>query len=210
MTFSRRAGLAGALALLALVAFAAVAGASNAAVSIVDKSFQPADLTVNVGDTVTWTVTKSINELHTVTSGKPSDSDAGSVFQSGLTLKDDGQTFQFTFKTSGTFPYFCQVHPTEMTGTITVTGAGASGGPAASAAASPAASAAASAVASVPAASGGPAASGPAASPTEAPIPGSEDAPVPTQNKLTAAGILAVAIVLLFGAAAFYRRFNKV
>jgi plastocyanin len=210
MRFSRRLGLAEALALIAVMLVASVAGAaSTGAVSIVDKSFQPTDLTINVGDTVTWTVTQAIADPHTVTSGTLGGADQGKLFDSGLILKNNGDHFDWTFTAAGTFPYFCTVHPAEMKGTITVTGAGGSGAPAASAPAS--ASAAASVAASAaPAESGAPAASGPAASPTEAPIPGTENPPVTSQDKLTAAGILFGAIVLLFGAAAFYRRFNKV
>ena len=184
MTLSRRGGLAGALALIALGAFASVAAANpNSAVSIVGKSFTPKDITVNGGDTVTWTVMQSIGELHTVTSGKPGDAQVGTVFDSGLTLKDNGQGYQFQFTTAGTFAYFCQVHPVDMTGTITVVGAAGSG---------------------PPAASGGPGQSGHPGPPS------GEGESVPAQDKLVAAGILVVAIVLLFGAAMVYRRFNHI
>jgi plastocyanin len=201
MTFTRRAGLAGALALVAISSLASVALANpNAEVSIVEKSFDPNQTTVEAGTTVVWTVTKSIGEPHTVTSGKLGDADAGKLFDSGMILKDDGQTYQFTFTSPGTFTYFCTVHPTEMTGTITVTGTAASGAPAPSAAAgSPA-----------PAESGAPAGSG-APGPSAAPLPpGAEHEPVPTSSKLAAAGILVVALVILFVAAMLYRRFNRV
>jgi plastocyanin len=206
MTFSRRAGLAGALASIVLVAFASVSSAASGDVSIVDKSFQPTDLTVNVGDTVTWTVTKAIADPHSVTSGTLGGPDQGKLFDSGLTLKANGDTFKFTFTEAGSVPFFCIVHPAEMKGTITVVGSGGGGASPSAAAASPSA-----APSQAPAGSVAPAGSGgPSAAPSAAPIPGSEEAPVPTENKLLAAGVLGVAIVLLFGAAAFYRRFNKV
>jgi plastocyanin len=119
---SRRLVLA-AGGLLVVLALAAPALAATIAVSIVDKTFQPADIVIAQGDTVTWTVTKSIGEGHTVTSGTPGGADIGAAFDSGLAnidaLKDNGATFSFTFDTPGTYAYFCQVHP-QMTGTVVV------------------------------------------------------------------------------------------
>ena len=93
--------------------------------SIVDKSFQPAQIVVAQGDTVTWTVAQSIGEPHTVTSKKTDTLAQGAAFDSSTTdpglskLKDNGATFQFTFKDAGTFDYMCTVHP-EMTGQVLV------------------------------------------------------------------------------------------
>jgi plastocyanin len=179
-------------------------------VSIVDRSFQPATITVQAGDTVTWTVTKAIGEPHSVTSGSPG-ADQGKQFDSGIGLKDNGLTFQFTFQQPGTYNYFCQVHPTLMTGHVVVVAAGASapatsGVPAASPPppSSPAASPVATA--SPPA---NPRAS-PRASPaaSEPPVAPEAAEPVAPERKLIAAGILAAALVLLFGAAWFWRRMN--
>jgi plastocyanin len=131
MTFVHRTwriGLAAALVLLALAAVAP-ALAANVAVSIADKTFEPAELTVAPGDTVTWTVTKSIGEAHTVTSAAQDGKAAGAIFDSqkddpGLTkLKDEGATFSFTFLEPGEYPYACVVHA-GMTGTIVVQAAG--------------------------------------------------------------------------------------
>ena len=133
MTFaqrSRRLALAGGL-LLATMAMAAPVIGATIAVSIQDRTFSPADVVVHPGDVVTWTVTKSINEPHTVTSGQPTDATPGSIFDSGVEnsakLKDDGGTFSFTFDKAGTYAYFCQIHP-DMKGTITVAEAGAAPG----------------------------------------------------------------------------------
>ena len=106
--------------LLAAAAIAVPVVAKNADVGIVDLSFQPATITVDAGDTVTWTVTKAIGQQHSVTSGKPGDADAGKVFDSGITLQNNGDTYQFKFDTPGTYDYYCQVHPTVMTGVIQV------------------------------------------------------------------------------------------
>jgi plastocyanin len=187
------AGARGALILatLALGLFAvagSVSAADPTAISIVDRSFDPADATIHVGDTITWTVTKAIADPHSVTSGKSGDPDQGKVFDSKLTLRNNGDTFSFTFPTAGTFGYFCIVHPAQMHGTIQVLAPGQTAGSAASAA---------------PATSAGPEASpGPGA-------PEGGKAPVSTADKLIAAGILGAALVILFGAATLYRRVNR-
>lgn len=128
MTFvqrSRRFVLGGGL-LLAAAALAAPVLAATIPVSIADKTFAPADIVVAEGDTVTWTVTKSINEPHSVTSGESGGADVGKLFDSGTDkLTANGATFSHTFDKAGTYAYFCQVHPAEMKGTITVFAAGA-------------------------------------------------------------------------------------
>ncbi len=77
------------------------------------------NLTVNAGDIVTWTVNG--NNPHTVTSG--SESNPGTQFDSGQL--DRGATFTFRFTSVGAFPYFCEVHGSNvMSGTITVQSSG--------------------------------------------------------------------------------------
>lgn len=60
--------------------------------------FSPDTLIVPVGSTVTW---QNGNLVHTVTS------DDGS-FDSGFLL--DGQTYELSFDTPGTYPYYCVPH----------------------------------------------------------------------------------------------------
>ena len=74
-----------------------------------NMAYNPAKLTISVGDTVEWF--NSDNVPHMV------NSDSGTVLQSSLF--NPGKKFQFIFKTSGKFPYHCAIHPM-MTGTITV------------------------------------------------------------------------------------------
>jgi plastocyanin len=119
MTFGYRLIAIAALLVLAAVAAAPTLGAA-VGVSIADKTFQPAQITVNEGDVVTWTVTRAIGEPHSVTSGALGDADAGAAFDSGVGLQDNGLTFEVTFAEAGTFPYFCTVHAAEMTGQVTV------------------------------------------------------------------------------------------
>jgi predicted secreted protein with PEFG-CTERM motif len=90
------------------ISITAGAGSSaNAACVTAKNCFAPNPLTVAPGVAVTWTNTDTAS--HTVTSGKVTDNDAGSLFDSGL-IKP-GKTFQFTFANAGTFNFFCTVHP---------------------------------------------------------------------------------------------------
>lgn len=140
------------------------AASGGTQIQIIQKTFQPADVTVHVGDTVTWTVTQAIDQAHSVTSGSYKDPQPGQLFDSGIKLKNNGDHFSYTFQQAGTFTYFCAVHPDTMSGTITVV-----------------------------AANGGST---------------SDEGGIPVENKLIAAGVLIVALLLFFGLAAVYRRMN--
>jgi plastocyanin len=125
MTVARPLALATGVLLVAAMAVGPVL-AAGVAVSIVGKAYEPATITINQGDTVTWTVTESVGEPHSVTSGTLQ-LDAGKIFDSGIeSLQDDGETFQWTFDDAGEFAYFCTVHPIEMTGKVVVLAPGAS------------------------------------------------------------------------------------
>jgi plastocyanin len=77
-------------------------------VKIDNFSFGPADLTVPVGTTLTWTNRDDIP--HTVVS-------TDKVFKSKVL--DTDEKFSFTFSKAGTYPYFCSIHP-KMTGKVMV------------------------------------------------------------------------------------------
>jgi plastocyanin len=79
-----------------------------ASVQIANFTFKAPVLTVNAGTTVTWTNSDDIP--HTVTSNT-------GLFKSKVL--DSGDKFSFTFAHSGSFGYFCSLHP-HMTGTIVV------------------------------------------------------------------------------------------
>ncbi|MFL6022765.1 MAG: cupredoxin family copper-binding protein [Marmoricola sp.] len=88
------------------------ATAATKSVMIENYAFSPAALTVEVGDTVTWT---NMDEApHTVTVS------SGPVKFASPTLQK-GQTFTYTFTKAGTYSYYCAVHP-DMKATVTVTG----------------------------------------------------------------------------------------
>ena len=79
-----------------------------------NECFIPAKVSVNVGDTVTWSNDDAA--AHTVTSGNPTDGPDG-TFDSSLFMA--GTTFEYTFDEAGQFDYFCMVHPW-MVGTVQV------------------------------------------------------------------------------------------
>jgi plastocyanin len=84
-------------------------------VNIQNFAFNPPNIVVAPGTTVTWV--NADRAPHTVTATDP----AG-AFDSG-TLRP-GQSFSFTFTQPGTtYAYYCAIHPS-MRGTVTVTGGG--------------------------------------------------------------------------------------
>jgi plastocyanin len=92
---------------LPLLLASAPARAEEIKVTIDNFTFAPAQLTVKVGTTVTWTNHDDIP--HTVVS-------AGK-FRSKTMDTDD--SFSFTFTAAGEYKYFCSLHP-HMTGMIKV------------------------------------------------------------------------------------------
>ncbi|MFI4989878.1 MAG: cupredoxin family copper-binding protein [Solirubrobacterales bacterium] len=105
----RTATVALAAAAALVLAMATVSTASTEVpVSIVGRAYQPSELSVEAGQTVTWT-NRALTP-HTVTA-------AGGEFDSGHI--NPGETFKVTFTTPGTFAYSCTIHPT-MHGEVTV------------------------------------------------------------------------------------------
>ncbi len=163
---NRRRLAAGLLATILLTLMVLASGSVQAAtvtVSAHDYAFTPNELTVSVGDAVRWTFS---GEPHTVTS-------RDGLFDSGIT--DPGGSFQFRFTRPGTYRYYCQVHPEQMSGTIVVRAGAATPRPTAS----PAATARATAKPTVrptvkPASTPAPA---PTAAPTTAPGSGRPSQP---------------------------------
>jgi plastocyanin len=81
-------------------------GTSSPGCEETDSCFIPSMVSINSGDTVNW-----INDdtaAHTVTSGSPSDG-PDQIFDSSLVMA--GTSFEFTFDNSGSYDYFCMVHP---------------------------------------------------------------------------------------------------
>ena len=84
--------------------------AGAGAVTIKDFAFDPGDLSVAKGTTVTWKNDDSAT--HRIKSGD------GSFDSEDL---KNGDSFEHTFDTAGTFDYICGIHPS-MKGKVTVTG----------------------------------------------------------------------------------------
>jgi len=127
-----------------LISVPAASAQDDMTVSIQDFFFDPGQLTVAPGTTVTW-----VNEgqaPHTVTSTDGKELDSATL--------QPGDTYSFTFEDDDageTYAYQCTIHP-QMTASVKVSGGGeatssasASMSPSASASASPTASASASA-----------------------------------------------------------------
>jgi amicyanin len=95
-------------AICVLLVLGMSAKAATVTVTIANFAFSPSQVTINVGDTVTW--------VQQDTTRHDSDSNTG-VWNGPLLNR--GQMFSFTFNTAGTFGYHCDPHPF-MTGTVTV------------------------------------------------------------------------------------------
>jgi plastocyanin len=77
-------------------------------VTIANSAFSPSKTEVKSGTTVTWTNKDAVP--HTVTSTKTDDVDSATsgLFDSG-TLQT-GESFSYTFKKAGEYPYECTIH----------------------------------------------------------------------------------------------------
>jgi amicyanin len=89
-------------------------GGGGAQVSMQNIQFEPGDLTINAGETVTWTNDEAVP--HDVDGSGP-----GGEFSSGPEGgMNEGDTYEFTFDEPGTYDYVCRVHAPGMAGTVTV------------------------------------------------------------------------------------------
>ena len=113
MTFARTCALGAMAGLVAAAIAVSPVRAAEMEVKIDNFTFNPQQITVNAGDTVTWVNHDDIP--HTVTS-------KAMAFRSKAMDTDD--KFSFTFATPGKYDYFCSLHP-HMTGTIVVEASGA-------------------------------------------------------------------------------------
>jgi plastocyanin len=97
-----------------------------------DLVFDPEDITVSAGTTVTWENVGTV--AHTVTAYEdeiPSDAtyfasggfDSEEAARSGYPGEgaiEGGETYEHTFETTGTYEYFCIPHESTMVGTVVV------------------------------------------------------------------------------------------
>lgn len=81
----------------------------------VDSASQTATSTIHAGDTIEWVW---VNGSHSATSGTcPLGCVPDGLWDSGI---GHDTTYQHTFASAGSFPYFCLVHGTMMQGTVVV------------------------------------------------------------------------------------------
>lgn len=180
---------------------AAPAEAAHHHVMIESYAYSSGNLSIDQGDTVTWTNHDSVQHDVMVTSGPES-------FRSPLLSK--GESWSHTFSTAGSYSYICSLHP-EMRATVT---AAAAPEPPTSAAPTPTPTATAQVVPTVPAStlSAEPQAAvpstkgkrtrSPQAGPTETPVPGvdptaaSADTPTASLNPLLLVAGASTAVVV--------------
>lgn len=104
-----RSPLAGAIA-GALLALGTVVPTSAAAatVDVRDNAFDPREVQISVGDSVTWRVQDS---NHTVRSDDEVDGRPLFEFPAGTGLLTQGEEHSYVFAEPGTYSYHCEVHP---------------------------------------------------------------------------------------------------
>jgi len=113
------------LLLAGLLVLPGDAGAATTTVRLEDNQFNPAEVTIVVGDTITWLWTGS--NQHSVRSeqgGFGSHDDCGPLLRQG-NCGGPGSTFSHTFTGAGTFAVRCEVHGGQgMVSTVTVVAPG--------------------------------------------------------------------------------------
>ncbi len=89
---------------------AVTATTAGGAVQVImsNRAYDPQEITIKVGDTVTWVNQDAPRHDVVAENGE---------FKSDLFSK--GETFSHTFTKAGTYPYYCSIHP-GMTGTVIV------------------------------------------------------------------------------------------
>jgi plastocyanin len=91
-------------------------GGGGAEVGMMNIQFEPGDVTIKAGETVTWTNDEGVAHDVDKTSGP------GAQFSSGPEGgMMEGDTFEHTFDQAGTYEYVCRVHAPGMAGTVEVT-----------------------------------------------------------------------------------------
>ena len=90
--------------------------AETHAVSMKFFAFDPAEVTIKVGDTVTWTNDEPSKVDHHMMSGTVDAEDMGELFDEEIEFEE---SFSYTFDEAGEFDYHCHIH-TSMTGKVIV------------------------------------------------------------------------------------------
>jgi plastocyanin len=105
----RAARLAALACCLLFIALASTAAGATASVTIAGFAFDPASVTINAGDSVTWTNRDQVAHSVVFAGGGP---------RTGVLAT--GASATLTFATAGTFNYVCGIHGAAMMGTVIV------------------------------------------------------------------------------------------
>ena len=103
------------LLLLAAFVAAPLAAQTTHTVTVSDLQFDPAELTINAGDTVVWENVGGFHNVNGTTATFP-----GNPVSFGNAIAGAPWTYTFTFDTVGDYDYRCDAHPAMMQGAITV------------------------------------------------------------------------------------------
>ncbi|MEX2414292.1 MAG: plastocyanin/azurin family copper-binding protein [Thermoleophilaceae bacterium] len=87
------------------------AGGDQAEVDIVDIDYDPREIAVPAGTTITWTNTGDLPHTVTKEEGPGDDFDSGTL--------NPGDTYEQAFDTAGTIDYVCTIHANQR-GSVTV------------------------------------------------------------------------------------------
>lgn len=90
-------------------------GGGGAAVSMQNIQFQPGDISVSAGDTITFTNDEAVPHDVKKTAGPGKDFESGP--EGGM---QEGDTYELTLNQPGKYEYVCRVHAPGMAGTIAV------------------------------------------------------------------------------------------
>jgi plastocyanin len=97
---------------------ATILNQTNVAITIKEFAFSPKFITVSKGTTVTWTnQDPTPHQIINDPGGTGGMSGLGQIFKSNSLGM--GESYSFTFNTTGMFPYHCSIHPS-MEGKVTV------------------------------------------------------------------------------------------
>ncbi len=89
---------------------------TNVSVTIQNFAFSPQYVTISKGTTITWTNLDSTP--HQIINNPTGTANLGQLFRSSPL--ETGQSFSYTFTSTGMFPYHCNIHP-NMVGKFQVT-----------------------------------------------------------------------------------------
>jgi plastocyanin len=102
-------------------------GPETVAVSLQNNAFEPREVTIAIGDTVRWTHNDGTTPHNVEGDGiEDSHPNCTAAVPGNPLCMNDGDTYDWTFASEGSFDYLCEIHG-GMTGTVHVVPAGTQG-----------------------------------------------------------------------------------